>query len=162
MSEAEASDAPKQMHEIVREIVQAHIGREGPLLPILNDVQAAFSFVPRASIPLIAELLNLTRAEVFGVVSFYHDYRAEPAGRHVIKVCRAEACQAMGGRDIVERIQELLGADWHHTSDDGAVTLEASYCLGLCAMAPALMVDGKPYGRVSSEKAEKLVGECRQ
>lgn len=162
MSEAATSEAPAHMREIVQDIVQTHAGRKGPLLPILNDVQDAFSFIPSAAVPLIAQLLNLTRAEVFGVVSFYHDYRAEPAGRHVIKVCRAEACQAMGGRDIADRMQALLGADWHEMSADGAVTLEASYCLGLCAMAPAVMVDGTPHGRVTGKRAEELVKECRQ
>lgn len=158
MTRSDAVYAP----EHVREIVMAHVGREGALLPILNDVQAAYSYIPRDAIPLIAEMLNLTRAEVFGVVSFYHDYRDARAGQHVIEVCRAEACQAMGGRELADRVLELVGADWHHTSADGAVTLEAVYCLGQCAVAPALMVDDKVYGRVSSAKAEALVAGCRR
>jgi formate dehydrogenase subunit gamma len=95
---------------------------EGPLLPILHDVQHAFGYVPQAALPVIADGLNLSRAEVHGVVSFYHDYRKAPAGRHVIKLCRAEACQSMGGDVLADRLMQLLGLDWHETSDDGAVT----------------------------------------
>lgn len=145
----------------IREIVGMHSALEGPLLPILNAVQAEFSCVPKDAIPVIADALNLTRAEVFGVVSFYHDYRENPAGRHTIKVCRAEACQAMGGHDLEARIKQHLNIDWHETSSDNAITLEPVYCLGLCAMAPALMIDENVHGRVSGARAEKLIDACR-
>jgi len=134
------------------DIVQAHRGREGPLLPILHDVQAAFGHVPGAAVPRIAEHLNLTRAEVHGVMSFYHDFRDRPAGRHVLKICRAEACQAMGGAALADRVRDLLGVDWHGTTPDGRVTLEPVYCLGLCACAPAAMLDGQPMGRVDADR----------
>lgn len=138
---------------------EAIVGRlkplEGPLLPILHDVQKEFGYVPKAALPVIASGLNLSRAEVHGVVSFYHDYREEPAGRHVIKMCRAEACQSMGGDELGERLLALLGVDWHETSADGAATIEPVYCLGLCACAPAAMVDGQVIGRLD----EKMVTE---
>lgn len=135
--------------------------REGPLLPILHDVQEAFGHVPQAALPVIAEGLNLSRAEVHGVVSFYHDYREAPAGRHVIKLCRAEACQSMGGDDLAERLMGLLGLDWHETSADGAVTLEPVYCLGLCACAPAAMVDGEVLGRLDADAVSELATVVR-
>src|SRR5690606_3512476 len=105
---------------------------EGPLLPVLHAVQEAFGHVPREALPMIAERLNLSRAEVYGTFSFYHDFRDRPAGRHVLKLCRAEACQAMGGDRLAERLQERLGIGWGETTADGALTLEAVYCLGMC------------------------------
>lgn len=134
---------------------------EGPLLPILHDIQEEFGHVPQAALPVIAAGLNLSRAEVHGVVSFYHDYRERPAGRHVIKLCRAEACQSMGGDDIAERLLELLGVDWHETSSDGAVTVDPVYCLGLCACAPAAMVDGEVIGRLDADAATSLAKAVR-
>lgn len=134
---------------------------EGPLLPILHEVQEAFGHVPRQALPVIAEGLNLSRAEVHGVVSFYHDYREAPAGRHVIKVCRAEACQSMGGDDLAERLLGLLGLDWHETSNDRAVTVEPVYCLGLCACAPAALVDGEVIGRLDANRIDELARAVR-
>lgn len=134
---------------------------EGPLLPILHEVQEAFGHVPRQALPVIADGLNLSRAEVHGVVSFYHDYREAPAGRHVIKVCRAEACQSMGGDDLAERLLGLLGLDWHETSNDGAVTVEPVYCLGLCACAPAALVDGEVIGRLDAGRIDDLARAVR-
>lgn len=136
--------------ERVKAICAAHAGREGPLLPILHDVQRAFGCVPRDAIPVIAHALNLTRAEVYGVVTFYHDFREEPAGRRVIKICRAEACQAMGGAAVGDALLKQFGIDWKGTSADGAVTVEPVYCLGLCSVAPAALVDGEPHGRVEA------------
>ena len=139
---------------------EAIVGRlkplEGPLLPILHDIQAEFGYVPQAALPVIAHGLNLSRAEVHGVVSFYHDYREAPAGRHVIKLCRAEACQSMGGDELAERLLGLLGIDWHETSANNAVTVEPVYCLGLCACAPAAMVDGELIGRLDNEALNAL------
>lgn len=136
--------------ERVKAICAAHAGLEGPLLPILHAVQAAFRCVPRDAIPVIAHELNLTRAEVYGVVTFYHDFREVPAGRRVIKICRAEACQAMGGRELGAAVLKHFRMDWKQTSADGAVTVEPVYCLGLCSVAPAVLVDGEPHGRVEA------------
>ncbi|ASR08833.1 formate dehydrogenase subunit gamma [Rhizobium leguminosarum] len=135
---------------------------EGPLLPILHGVQQEFGYVPQEAMPVIAEELNLSRAEVHGVVTFYHDYRDHPAGRHVLKLCRAEACQSMGGDALAERVKALLGIDFHQTTLDGGVTLEPVYCLGLCACAPAAMLDGEVYGRVDDQTAAELVAEARR
>lgn len=134
---------------------------EGPLLPILHAIQAEFGYVPQETLPLIARELNLSRAEVHGVMTFYHDYRAHPAGRHVVKVCRAEACQSMGGDALADNLKRALGIDWHGTTLDGAITLEAVYCLGLCACAPAAMIDGEVHGRLDSETLQALVAEVR-
>ncbi|WP_417808451.1 formate dehydrogenase subunit gamma [Thioclava sp.] len=142
------------------EILAIHRGREGALLPILHDVQAAFGHVPEVVYQPIADALRLGRAEVAGVVSFYHDFRAQPAGRHVIKVCRAEACQAMGGADMIARLEAALGMKMGQTKGD--ITLEAVYCLGLCACGPAAQVDGQLIGRASAARLEALVTEGAQ
>ncbi|MFN3994672.1 MAG: formate dehydrogenase subunit gamma [Tabrizicola flagellatus] len=132
----------------IAEILEAHQGLEGPLLPILHEVQEAFGYIPESAVPQIAKALMLSKAEVHGVVSFYHDFREKPAGRHVIKLCRAEACQTMGADAVADRIKKALGIDWHETTADGRVTLEPVFCLGLCACGPAAMVDGRLVGRV--------------
>jgi len=134
----------------VKAICAAHAGLEGPLLPILHAVQAAFGYVPAAAIPVVAHELNLSRAEVYGVVSFYHDFRERPAGRCVVKICRAEACQAMGGAALAEEVLKHFAIDWRETSADGRVTIEPVYCLGLCSVAPAALVDGVPHGRAET------------
>ncbi len=128
------------------EILAEHQGLEGPLLPILHSVQAAFGHVPQDVLPVIAKHLNISKAEVHGVVSFYHDFREVPAGQHVVKICRAEACQAMGADRLAQGVQKALGCDWHETAGD--VTLEPVFCLGLCACGPAAMVDGQLMARV--------------
>lgn len=132
----------------IAEILQAHQGLEGPLLPILHAIQEAFGYIPESAVPQIARALMLSKAEVHGVVSFYHDFREKPAGRHVLKLCRAEACQTMGADAVADRIKAALGIDWHETTPDGRVTLEPVFCLGLCACGPAAMVDGRLVGRV--------------
>lgn len=132
----------------IAEILEAHRGLEGPLLPILHAIQAAFGFVPDTAVPQIAAALTLSKAEVHGVISFYHDFRSAPAGRHVLKLCRAEACQTVGADAVADRIKQALGIDWHETTPDGRVTLEPVFCLGLCACGPAAMVDGRLVGRV--------------
>lgn len=142
-------------------IVDEFKGLEGPLLPILHGVQDEFGHVPQDALPVIAEALNLSRAEVHGVVTFYHDYRREPAGRHVVKLCRAEACQSMGADALAARLKQLLGIGFHETSADGAVTLEPVYCLGLCACAPAAMVDGEVIGRLDADRLEEIASEVR-
>lgn len=143
-------------------IVDRLIGLEGPLLPILHEVQDEFGFVPQEALPVIAEALNLSRAEVHGVMTFYHDYRAHPHGRHVLKLCRAEACQAMGGDALAERVKKALGIDFHETTLDGSVTLEPIFCLGLCSCAPAAMLDGAIHGRLDNAAVDALVQEARQ
>ncbi|MBB3463503.1 formate dehydrogenase subunit gamma [Rhizobium sp. BK377] len=148
--------------ERIRSIVADLRSLEGPLLPILHEVQDQFGYVPQEALPIIADELNLSRAEVHGVVTFYHDYRDHPAGRHVLKLCRAEACQSMGGDALAERIKTLLGIDFHQTTLDGSVTLEPVYCLGLCACAPAAMFDGEVHGRVDDELAAEFVEEARR
>jgi formate dehydrogenase subunit gamma len=135
---------------------------EGPLLLILHEIQNEFGYVPQEALPVIASGLNLSRAEVYGVASFYHDYRDRPAGRHVLKVCRAESCQAMGGDEMADRLRDVLGVDWHGTSKDGAVTLEPVYCLGLCACSPSAMLNGEVFGRLDEEKIGEIVAEVRQ
>jgi formate dehydrogenase subunit gamma len=141
------------------EIVRRHDGREGALLPILHDLQAAFGFVPEPAIKYLAHALNITRAEVHGVVSFYHDFRREPAGRHVLKLCRAEACQSMEGEAFARRVLDRFGLDWGGTTPDGRVTIEATYCLGLCASAPSAMLDGEPMARLNDGSIDEIARE---
>lgn len=143
-------------------IVEELKGLEGPLLPILHRIQEEFSYVPQECLPVIARELNLSRAEVYGVMTFYHDFREHPAGRHVLKLCRAEACQSMGGDQLAERAKRLLGIDFHQTTPDGAVTLESVYCLGLCSCAPSAMLDGEVRARVDAAELEALVQEARR
>src|ERR1700719_13803 len=123
--------------EIALERIREQLDREGPLLPILHALQEEFGYIDQAAEPLIAEALNITRAEVHGVVSFYHDFRRAPAGRHVLKLCRAEACQAAGGDPLAAHAPARLGVEVGTTAPGGSVTLEAVYCLGLCSGAPS-------------------------
>jgi formate dehydrogenase subunit gamma len=131
-------------------IIASHAGEEGATLPILHDLQAAFGFVPAEAVPLVARSLNLTRAEVHGVVTFYHEYRRHPPGRHVLRLCRAEACQALGCETVADHVRARLNIAWHETTSDGAMTLEPVFCLGLCAIGPAALLDGEPLGRLDA------------
>jgi formate dehydrogenase subunit gamma len=140
----------------VGEIVAAHDRLEGPLLPILHAVQAAFGHIPRDALPVIADRLNISRAEVHGVMTFYHDFRSEPAGRHSVKLCRAEACQAVGADALAEAAKARMGCDWHETSNSG-VTLEPVFCLGLCACGPAALVDGEVVGRLDAARLDAIL-----
>jgi formate dehydrogenase subunit gamma len=142
-------------------IVQEFRALEGPLLPILHGIQHEFGYVPQESLQVIAEELNLSRAEVHGVVTFYHDYRRQPAGRHVLKLCQAEACQSMGSEAVAARIKQLLGIGFHETARDGSVTLEPVYCLGLCACAPSAMLDGEVIGRLDDDTIYEIVEAVR-
>jgi formate dehydrogenase subunit gamma len=135
----------------------AHAHRPGALLPILHAIQHALGHVPRDVVAPVAHALNISRAEVSGVISFYHDFRSEPPGRHVVKVCRAEACQAMGADALVAHAKQALGVDFHQTRDDGAVTLEPVFCLGNCALAPSITIDGCMHGRVTPQRFDQLV-----
>lgn len=137
-----------------RAIIASHEGVEGATLPILHDLQAAFGCVPSEAVPLVADVLNLTRAEVHGVVSFYHDYRRHRPGRHILHLCRAEACQALGCDAVAAQLKARLKIDWHGTTSDGAVTLEPVFCLGLCAIGPAALLDGQPLARLDAARIE--------
>ena len=143
------------------EIISDHLAMEGATLPILHAMQEAFGYVPQDAVPLIADALNLSRAEVHGSMTFYHDFRHEPAGKHVVKVCVAEACQAAGGHDTSERIAKALDCAYGETRPDGQVTLEPIYCLGLCSCSPSAMVNGRLIGRLDDEAIDEIVAECR-
>src|SRR5258708_10757945 len=134
----------------------------GALLPILHALQDDFGYIDKAAVPLVADALNLSHAEVHGVISFYHDFRHEPPGRHVLKMCRAEPCQSMGCDRLIEHVENRLGAKLGETTSDGSFTLDAVYCLGNCALSPAVMLDGKPYGRVSAQVADFLIDGLRR
>ncbi|OZB19558.1 MAG: formate dehydrogenase subunit gamma [Rhodobacterales bacterium 34-62-10] len=141
------------------EVLAAHAHLEGPLLPILHAIQDSFGFIPQDCVQPIAEGLNIGRAEVHGVITFYHDFREAPAGRHVVRICRAEACQAQGGNALADDTLARLGLEWHGTTSNGAVTIEPVYCLGLCACGPAAMVDGKVVGRVDAARMDAILAE---
>lgn len=147
--------------ERANEIIAANSAGEGPLLPLLHALNNEFGHVPDAVVPLIAKALNLTRAEVHGVVTFYHDFRREPPGRHVLKLCRAEACQAARGDELCERVEKRLGIAIGETAPDKSVTLDETYCLGLCAVGPAVMLDGRVIAHIDDAKFEKLMAEAR-
>ena len=149
MSDPKASPNSSHMSEI-EAIIAQHAALEGPLLPILHAIQGAFGYIPQAAHAPIAEALNITRAELHGVISFYHDFKDKPAGVHVVKICRAEACQSVGANALSAQLSEKLGISWHETTPDGRITLEPVYCLGLCACGPAAMVDGQLKGRAQA------------
>lgn len=144
----------------ISDVIRAHLDLEGPLLPILHGMIEAFGYVPDAAVEPIADALNISRAEVHGVVSFYHDFRTAPAGRHVVKICRAEACQAQGANALAETVLARLGTAWHGTTPNGAVTIEPVYCLGLCANGPAAMVDDRPVAGLDEAKLAALIAEA--
>ncbi len=143
------------------QVIAAYATQDGAMLPLLHELQETFGFIPEAAIPMIAHALNLSRAEVHGVVSFYHDFRHVPPGRHVLKLCRAEACQSMGGDALSARVRDRLGLDWGETTADGRLTLDAVFCLGLCACGPSAMFDGKPVGRVDDARLDRLIASAR-
>jgi formate dehydrogenase subunit gamma len=144
------------------EIIAEHDKLDGATLVILHALQAAFGYAPEPAIPMIASALNLSRAEVHGVFTFYHDFRHEPAGRHVLKLCRAEACQAAGGDALAARAEAKLGISLGNTTADACVTLEPIYCLGLCATAPSAMLDGRLIGRLDDAGIDALIAEVRR
>lgn len=143
------------------EIIATKIDLEGAALPILHALQHAFGCVPTASVPMVAKALNLTRAEVHGIVTFYHEFRRTPPGRHVLHLCRAEACQAMGADRVAADVRANLAIDWHGTTEDGAVTLEPVFCLGLCAIGPAALLDGAPLARLNAGKVAAALEAAR-
>lgn len=144
------------------EIIADRAGQEGAALPILHGLQEAFGYIHDEAVPMVAAALNLTRAELHGIVSFYHDFRSEPPGRHVLKLCRAEACQSMGGDALAAEARAQLRVDWGGTTADGRLTLEPVFCLGLCACAPSAMLDGKVVGRLNRERLGHLIDGAKQ
>ena len=142
----------------VRTLVERHRSTPGALLPLLHAVQDQLGHIPPDVVPDIAAGLNLSRAEVHGVITYYHHFRSLPAGRHVVQVCRAEACKACGADELLAQAEQLLGCKTHETRADGAVTLEPVFCLGLCASSPAVQIDDKLHGRVSAERLGRLLG----
>jgi formate dehydrogenase subunit gamma len=145
-------DIPPSIRDAVLDVTERMKDMPGALLPVLHGVQQALGYVPEVSVPLIARELNLSRADVHGVITFYHFFRSKPSGKRVIYVCRAESCQAMGAVALEEHIKQRLGVDFHETTADGAYTLEPVYCLGNCACSPAIMVDDELKGRVSAKQ----------
>jgi formate dehydrogenase subunit gamma len=145
--------------ERTAQIIGEHQGLEGPLLPLLHALQETFGYIDQAAEPIIAEALNISRAEVHGVVTFYHDFRSAPAGRHVLKLCRAESCQAAGGDALVARAESRLGIPLGNTTADGRITVEPVYCLGLCSVSPSAMIDGKVVARLDARKLDSLLAE---
>ncbi len=144
------------MLDTVQALVEQHRDRPGALLPLLHAVQEALGHVPPDAVAVIAKGLNLSRAEVHGVITYYHFFRQAPAGRHVVQVCRAEACQACGGEALLAHAEQVLGCKVHQTRADGAVTLEAVYCLGLCASSPAIQIDDRLHARMTPAKLDRL------
>jgi len=134
-------------------------GLDGALMPLLHAIQDRLGYIPSSAIPRVAHALNVSRADVHGVITFYHDFRTSAPGRHLVRLCQAEACQSMGSAALAEHAKARLGVDFHHTTVDGAVTLEPVYCLGGCACSPTMMVDGQLYGRVSTDRFDQLLGE---
>lgn len=149
---------PSDALATVRNVLQQHADEPGGLLPILHGVQEALGYIPADAVPVIAKGLNLSRAEVHGVIKYYHHFRSQPAGRTVVQVCRAESCQACGADALMAHAERVLGCASHHTSPDGAYTLEPVYCLGMCALSPAIMVGDRLYARVTAEKFDSVVG----
>ena len=143
-----------------RAIAERHDNKPEALIEILHEIQAEIGWVPESAVPALADALNLTRAEVFGVVTFYHDFRRQPAGQHVLKLCRAEACQSMGVDALVAHVEDRLGVKCGSTTANGRVTFEAVYCLGLCATAPSAMMDGRVVGRLTAPKLDALLKDA--
>ena len=139
------------------EIIAAEAGKEGAALPILHALQHVFGCVPRDALPLVAQTLNISRAEIHGIATFYHEFRQSPPGRHVLRFCRAEACQSVGAEKVAEELQARLAIGWHDTTPDGEVTLEPVFCLGLCAIGPAAMLDGVPLGKLTADKVAAML-----
>lgn len=146
------------IQKVVGQALDHFQGQKGSLLPILHAVQHALGYIPDSAVPIIAGGLQLSRAEVHGVVRFYAHFRSKPAAKTVLRVCRAESCQAMGGEKLADHAKQALGCDFHGTSSDGNVSLEPVYCLGLCAQSPAVMINDEPHARMTPAKLDQLLG----
>ena len=147
--------------ETVRRQLTLLKSRPGPLIEILHAIQGELGFIPDGAVPLLAEELNLSRAEVHGVITFYHFFRRHPPGRHTIQICRAEACQSMGSAALEAHAKGKLGVDFHETTADGEITLDPVFCLGNCSCSPSVMVDGELHGRVTAERFDSLLAELK-
>ncbi len=143
--------------ERAREIIAQHSQQNGAALPILHALQEAFGHIHRDAIAMVASALNLSRAEMHGIVTFYHDFRSAPPGERVLKLCRAEACQSMGADALAAHVRDKLGVDWGGTTADQRLTLEPVFCLGLCACAPTAMLDGRVFGRLDAKQVDALL-----
>ncbi len=159
------AEPPSSLNPADRKAVEGACARlkslPGALLPILHAVQEELGFVPKDAVPLIARELNLSIAEVHGVVTFYHYFRQQRGGRHVVHLCRAEACQALGAAALEAHAKRTLGVDFHGTTADGAISLEPVYCLGNCALGPSMMIDDQLQGRVSAQRFDALMAQIR-
>ena len=145
------------LQEIVESAIASHRGKVGALIPVLHSIQDKLGHVPKQAVPMIAQAMSLSRAEVHGVMSFYHDFRGEPAGKHIIHLCRAEACQAMGSRELERHVMDRLGIGYGETTADGLVSLEPVYCLGNCACTPSIRVNDDIHARVTAQKFDELI-----
>ena len=148
-------------HAKIQGLIAQHKGLQGALLPLLHAIQDEIGYVPEESYLSISKALALSVAEIHGVVTFYHHFRSHPAGKHILQICRAESCQAMGSEKLEASIKAKLGIDYHQTTSDGAITLEPIYCLGNCACSPSVMMDDEVYGRMDSQKMAELISEAR-
>lgn len=152
------SPASPQPAKVVSQVLARLAELPGALMPILHAVQDELGYIPREVVPQIAEALNLSRAEVHGVITYYHYFRSEKPGQHVVQVCRAEACQSMGAEALFAHAEKRLGCKSHETSADGEFSLEPVYCLGLCASSPAIVIGEKVHARVTPDRFDKLIG----
>jgi formate dehydrogenase subunit gamma len=151
------SEIPEGSEERARAVCEAHGNRPDELLEIFHALQGELGFIPEPTLPVIANALNLSRAEVYGVLTFYHDFRRSPPGRHQVKMCRAEACQAMHTDEVCAHAEQKLGTKFGETSPDGQYSLDAVYCLGNCALSPAMMIDGDLYGCVDKKRFDAII-----
>lgn len=152
-------DVDQNQAATIRRLADARATEPGALLPILHAIQDEVGFIPEDAVAIVADVLNLSRAEVHGVLTFYHFFRTRPPGKHTLYVCRAEACQSMGSRALEERIRDRLAIDFHETTPDGKFSLEPVYCLGNCACSPAVMVDETVYGRVTPDRLDRILSK---
>jgi formate dehydrogenase subunit gamma len=152
----------EQQIRAIRDLLDQHAGTEGATLPVLHGIQEALGFIPPEAVPMVAAALNRTRAEIHGVVTFYDDFRTSPRARHVVRLCQAEACQSMGSAAVATALAGRLGILMGETSSDGGVALEPVHCLGLCACAPAAMVDGVVMGRIDLGAVEAIADAVRR
>ncbi len=143
----------------ISDLVGQYKALPGALLPLLHAIQGELGYVPDSAVPIIAKGLNLSRAEVHGVISFYHDFKTHPVGRHTVQICRAEACQSMGSRQLEAHAKQALGVDYGETTADGAITLEPVYCLGNCACSPSVRINDDIFARVDADRFDQLISE---
>ncbi len=147
--------------DVINALIEKHRHQPGALLPLLHAIQDTLGYIPESCYSAISKALSLSVAEVHGVVTFYHHFRTHKPGRHVMQICRAESCQAMGSETLEAHAKQCLGVDYHQTTADGAITLEPVYCLGNCALSPSVMMDEEIYGRVSAAELDALIAEAK-